>query len=357
TVGGARRADRRDLGRPALAGLCRRARSRPAPRRLRGHPTGRQGRRFRADPRRRRPGAAFRAALEGCAHGRRTSATPARRTGGRRRRGRHLRIPGYAIGPRAGVRGTAQHPLHGCRVAGAPVAAGDTASFRSTVESGATRRRHQPPHCAGKRSRRMPHIDTPPDIAARQGIRIETAHERALPAERDAALAMLRPGALHPSFVPLPDGPCAVQFEPAPALLKLAPQRDTTGLCTALGLDTHGNADDLAREIVLAMLLGPEPFPFPGAAEMRSAVRIRQHIVQAARKTALAFDTEHAERPAGYWRYDDARGFTIEPGVSLIDALRKATQPEASGKLYSFSCYRATEYVTLLGIALELQAA
>lgn len=203
----------------------------------------------------------------------------------------------------------------------------------------------------------MPHTDTPPDIAARQGIRIETAHERALPAERDAALAMLRAWGLHPYFVALPDGPCAVQFEPAPALLKLAPQRDTTGLCTALGLDTHGNADDLAREIVLAMLLGPEPFPFPGAAEMRSAVRIRQHIVQAARKTALAFDTEHAERPAGYWRYDDARGFTIEPGVSLIDALRKATQPEASGKLYSFSCYRATEYVTLLGIALELQAA
>src|SRR5690606_35248126 len=127
------------------------------------------------------------------------------------------------------------------------------------------------PHCAGKRSRRMPHTDTPPDIAVRQGIRIETAHERALPAERDAALAMLRAWGLHPYFVALPDGPCAVQFEPAPALLKLAPQRDTTGLCTALGLDTHGNADDLAREIVLAMLLGPEPFPFPGAAEMRSA--------------------------------------------------------------------------------------
>src|SRR3546814_13180773 len=60
---------------------------------------------------------------------------------------------------------------------------------------------------------------------------------------------------------------------------------------------------------------------------------------------------------AGYWRYDEARGFTIEPGVSLIEALQKATQPDASGKLYSFSCYRATEYVTLLGIALELQAA
>ena len=33
-----------------------------------------------------------------------------------------------------------------------------------------------------------------------------------------------------------------------------------------------------------------------------------------------------------------------------------ATQPEATGKLYDFSCYRATEYVILLGIAQELQA-
>src|SRR5690606_8732284 len=122
-------------------------------------------------------------------------------------------------------------------------------------------------------------------------------HERALPAERDAALAMLRAWGLHPYFVALPDGPCAVQFEPAPALLKLAPQRDTTGLCTALGLDTHGNAADVAREMVLAMLPGPEPCPFRRAAEMRSAVRIRQQIVQAGRKTALSSDTEQDERP------------------------------------------------------------
>jgi hypothetical protein len=33
----------------------------------------------------------------------------------------------------------------------------------------------------------------------------------------------------------------------------------------------------------------------------------------------------------------------------------KATQPGVSGALYSFSCYRASEYVLLLGIALELQ--
>jgi len=203
----------------------------------------------------------------------------------------------------------------------------------------------------------MPSSESPRQPAPRQGIRIAAPSAGALQAERQAAHDFLQDLGLAPYAQAVPDGPCAVHFEPSQVLLDLAPQRDTTALCTALGLDTETRTDDLAREILLAMLLGPVAFPFPDAAELRSAVRIRQHIVQAARKTALAFDTEQAERPAGYWRYDEARGFTIEPGVSLIEALQKATQPEASGKLYSFSCYRATEYVTLLGIALELQAA
>ena len=110
----------------------------------------------------------------------------------------------------------------------------------------------------------------------------------------------------------------------------------------------------LEREILLAML--GSPVPFPSVPELESAVRIRRRIVQAARKTALAFDTEHAERPEGYWTYDEERGFTILPGRSLIEGLRRATQPEAC-QLYAFSCYRATEYVTVLGIAQELEEA
>ncbi|WP_255592880.1 hypothetical protein [Bordetella sp. BOR01] len=203
----------------------------------------------------------------------------------------------------------------------------------------------------------MPSPQPLSEPTGRQGIRIAAPSAGVLQTERQAACDILQTLGLAPYVQAVPDGPCAVHFEPTPALLALAPQRDTTVLCAALGLDTEARADDLAREILLAMLLGPVAFPFPSAAEMHSAVRIRQHIVQAARKTALAFDTEQAERPAGYWRYDEARGFTIEPGVSLIDALQKATQPDASGKLYSFSCYRATEYVTLLGIALELRDA
>jgi len=128
----------------------------------------------------------------------------------------------------------------------------------------------------------------------------------------------------------------------------------TIGLATALGLDTQANEADLDREILLSMLACPVAFVFPDADELESAVRIRRRIVQGARRTALAFDTEAAERPAGYWTYDAERGFTVLPGKSLITALQLATQPEDPDRLYAFSCYRATEYVTVLGIAQEL---
>jgi hypothetical protein len=135
-----------------------------------------------------------------------------------------------------------------------------------------------------------------------------------------------------------------------------APDYDTIQLCSKLNLDTQNDPDDLEREILLAMLLGPVAFEFPGHHEFASAVRIRKNIVEAARATALAFHTSEAERPADYWTYAKERGFTVLPGKSLIEALQKATQPGISGELYSFSCYRATEYVILLGIAQELLA-
>jgi hypothetical protein len=100
--------------------------------------------------------------------------------------------------------------------------------------------------------------------------------------------------------------------------------------------------------------MGPVGFEFPSLDELESAVYIRRNIVHAARKTTLAFDTTAAERPEDCWTYDEDKGFMLLPGVPLIEALIKTTQPEVSGRLYSFSCYRATEYVTLLGIAQEL---
>ena len=133
-----------------------------------------------------------------------------------------------------------------------------------------------------------------------------------------------------------------------------APDGDTLGLAAALQLQPDDETD-LTREIVVALLLSPTVLTFPSVAELRSAVRIRLNIVRASRKTMLAFHTSQAERPADCWRYDEDRGFVIQPQASLIDALTKATQPDASGQLYAFSCYRATEYVIVLAIAQELQ--
>lgn len=134
-----------------------------------------------------------------------------------------------------------------------------------------------------------------------------------------------------------------------------APGLDTLHLCERLQLDTLRKPDDLTTEIVVTMLMGPITFEFPSIAELVSSVRIRHNIVQASRNTTLAFQTSQAERPERCWRYDEDRGFVIRPGVSLITALTCATQPDVSGALYSFSCYRATEYVILLGIAQELE--
>jgi hypothetical protein len=150
------------------------------------------------------------------------------------------------------------------------------------------------------------------------------------------------------------DGPVTTLCLTETAAREWTPGHDTTGLAEALDARFKDRERNPEREIVLAMLAAPVPFRYPSHDEFVSAVRIKLNIVRAARRTELAFDTEHAERPEDYWTYDEARGFTILPGKSLIEGLIKATQPEASGKLYSFSCYRATEYVTLLGIAQEL---
>ncbi|MBP7567852.1 MAG: hypothetical protein KA795_17765 [Burkholderiaceae bacterium] len=138
------------------------------------------------------------------------------------------------------------------------------------------------------------------------------------------------------------------------ALARWMPGFDTLDLAPRLGADGQAQGEALEREILVAMLGAPVPFVFPSVDELISHVRMRQDIVQAARRTALAFETEAAERPADCWVYRESSGFTLVPGHRLEDALVKATQPEATGRLYSFSCYRATEYVILLAIAREL---
>jgi len=149
-------------------------------------------------------------------------------------------------------------------------------------------------------------------------------------------------------------GPFVRLWLDEPALQQWAPGHDTMQLARLLELQPEHREADLRREIVLTLLMGPVGFDYPSVDELESAIQIRRNIVQAARKTTLAFETEAAERPEDCWTYDEDKGFTLLPGVPLLDALVKTTQPEVSGRLYSFSCYRATEYVTLLGIAQEL---
>ena len=133
------------------------------------------------------------------------------------------------------------------------------------------------------------------------------------------------------------------------------PDLNTFDLCDRASLKSRTATDDLAREIWLTLLASPVAWIFPSAEELISAIRMRHFIVQAARKTALNFHTSEAERPNDCWTYREETGFTVLPGSPLIEALIKATQPEASGMLYSFSCYRATEYILLLAIAQEAQ--
>ncbi len=121
-------------------------------------------------------------------------------------------------------------------------------------------------------------------------------------------------------------------------------------------LSFQDHARDLTQEILWALLISPHLFEFKNLEALASGVRVRENIANAARKTALAFKTEAAERPVAFWQYVEEAGFILQPGANLITALISATQPEATGKLYDFSCYRASEYVILLGLAQEAHA-
>ncbi len=135
----------------------------------------------------------------------------------------------------------------------------------------------------------------------------------------------------------------------------LAPDWDTLDISAKMHLDSRNSGRDLKKEILLAMLASPIATPFPNFEELESAIALRSCIVDAARRTSVAFDTEQAERPEEYFEYHQGSGFCLRPGKSLIDALLKATQPDVSGTRYSFSCYRATEYILLLAIATGLR--
>lgn len=135
---------------------------------------------------------------------------------------------------------------------------------------------------------------------------------------------------------------------------RIAASADTLQIAARLAPAQASGTPALEREILAALLASPLTLAFPDWAEFESSVRTRRHIAEAAARTQLAFDTRAIERPRDCWNYSEDLGFTIRPGVPLIEALVRTTQPAPAGPRYAFSCYRATEYVILLGLAREL---
>lgn len=127
----------------------------------------------------------------------------------------------------------------------------------------------------------------------------------------------------------------------------LTPDFDTLNLAERLG----GATCSRELEIAVALLASPVELVLPGFEELCAQIHARINTCTAGENTQLDFATETAERPDSHWTYGEDTGFTVLPGAPLIEALTLATQPAISGAVYSFSCYRATEYVMLLGLA------
>ncbi len=138
-------------------------------------------------------------------------------------------------------------------------------------------------------------------------------------------------------------------------LIKITPDFDTTGIASELGLSGLKRSKDLELEIILAMARSPVLFSYPNIQEFESAVRVRRNAALAAYQAELNFDTEGLERPREYWTYHPDTSFTLLPNVSIIDALIQTTQPALAGQVYSFSCFRASEYILTLALSLELR--
>ena len=138
-------------------------------------------------------------------------------------------------------------------------------------------------------------------------------------------------------------------------LATFTPQHNTLHIRDSVHFQNTDPEQALMHEICLGLLSSPYPQIFPTHDELLSHVRVRKFIAQAAQFTSLKFDTRAVDRPMSHWAYDEELGFTLKPDRSLIEALQLATQPKFSGTEFSFSCYRASEYVILLGIAQEAQ--
>lgn len=146
--------------------------------------------------------------------------------------------------------------------------------------------------------------------------------------------------------------PPALQVTLQPTLIEhWAPGHDTRALSRTLALDTRHD-DDLAREIIVALLASPVPFALPNHAEWAAAVRVRQRIVQAARDTRLHPNTTGPHHPPEHWLRQPGQPPVLRPERPLTAALQALLQPSRDPG-FALSPYRASEYVLLLGLAEE----
>jgi hypothetical protein len=146
-----------------------------------------------------------------------------------------------------------------------------------------------------------------------------------------------------------------LHFRASHRLLVLCPDFDTANITTFLRTHQPQKDPALMSEIILAMALSPNVVYFDSVQELKSNLRMRCTVVNAASRTELNFDTSSITRPQAYWIYTKENGFLLRQGVSLADGLERALCPDVSGYTYAFSCQRASEYLILYAVVCELQ--
>lgn len=172
---------------------------------------------------------------------------------------------------------------------------------------------------------------------------------------RDALVALLKQAGISQHVAVKGNSSGIVLSLERDAAARWTPGADTLGLSMAQRQMAGVVADALEQEILVALLAAPGWIRFPSVKEFASHLHMRRNIARAAARTQIAFGTDEASRPEEDWAYAEGSGYTLLPGRSLITALTKATQPDPQGRLFAYSCYRATEYVILLGIAQEME--
>lgn len=129
---------------------------------------------------------------------------------------------------------------------------------------------------------------------------------------------------------------------------------DTSGIVASLKLFSECSERDFILEALLSMAVSPVIFYFSSLNELEANLRMRFNVAALARRTELNFDTSGISRPEAYWSHVEGNGFILKEGASLIDGIERALCPDISGEHFSFSCQRATEYLMLHSLAIEL---